>query len=552
MGFLEKIGATSAPNEATQRAREEAPQFEHVTWYKEPGLRKLAFYCVILCVSSAGTGYDGMVFNSYQNIPLWGDYFDHPDGDRLGLLGALYQIGSVCSIPLVPIITDNWGRRLSIAIGFIIITVGGILQGACQDYGTFSGGRVLLGFGNSFAQIASPMLLTELCHPQHRARFTSVYNCLWNAGALIVAFCAVGTVNIDNEWSWRILAILQAVPSAIQLVFLWWIPESPRFLIAKDRQDEALQILAKYHANGNADHPTVQFEFREIRDTIKLEQAANNSSRYIDFFRTKGNRYRLIVIIALGIFSQWSGNAVISNYSARLYSAAGMDSANDRLWLNAGQTLMSMIVSVGMALLVDRVNRRFMFLAATGGMFLTLAFWTLTCGLHERNQAAGANAGMIFCVWIFSFFYSLAWSGLLIGYAVEILPYSLRAKGLMILNIFIQVALLLNTYLNPLAFKAWEAPPVDGEASKTGYGGNTWRLYLIYTIWVAGELTFVYFMFVETRGPTLEELVKIIDGPDANVAAIDLGQIDKSEELEKTNSAEQVHQVGHQVGDNKV
>lgn len=238
----------------------------------------------------------------------------------------------------------------------------------------FSGGRVLLGFGCSFAQIASPMLLTELCHPQHRARFTSVYNCLWNLGALIVAFCAVGTVNIKSEWSWRILAILQAAPSAFQLIFLWWVPESPRFLIAKDRQDEALQILAKFHANGNADHPTVQFEFREIRDTIKLEQAADNASRYVDFFKTKGNRYRLIVIIALGIFSQWSGNAVISNYSARLYSAGGVGSDNDRLWLNAGQTLMSMIVSVSMAMLVDRVNRRFMFLAATGGMFVTLAF----------------------------------------------------------------------------------------------------------------------------------------------------------------------------------
>lgn len=46
------------------------------------------------------------------------------------------------------------------------------------------GGRVLLGFGNSLAQIASPMLLTELCHPQHRGRLTTVYNCLWNVGAL--------------------------------------------------------------------------------------------------------------------------------------------------------------------------------------------------------------------------------------------------------------------------------------------------------------------------------------------------------------------------------
>lgn len=162
-----------------------------------------------------------MFFNSVQNFDSWKDFFDDPRGAELGLLSALYQIGSVCSIPFVPIITDTWGRRLSIAIGFVVMVVGGIMQGACQDYGTFAGGRFLLGFGNSFAQIASPMLLTELCHPQHRARLTTVYNCLWNLGALVVAWTAFGTDFLNNEWSWRIPAILQGAPSFFQLIFLW-------------------------------------------------------------------------------------------------------------------------------------------------------------------------------------------------------------------------------------------------------------------------------------------------------------------------------------------
>lgn len=65
------------------------------------------------------------------------------------------------------------------------------------------------------------MLLTEIAHPQHRARLTTVYNCLWNAGAFIVAWIAFGTDFIGNEWSWRIPAILQGAPSAFQLMFLW-------------------------------------------------------------------------------------------------------------------------------------------------------------------------------------------------------------------------------------------------------------------------------------------------------------------------------------------
>lgn len=61
---------------------------------------------------------------------------------------------------------------------------GAFIQGFSTNMGLFMGGRFMLGFGNSLAQISSPMLLTEICHPQHRGRLTSVYNSLWNAGAI--------------------------------------------------------------------------------------------------------------------------------------------------------------------------------------------------------------------------------------------------------------------------------------------------------------------------------------------------------------------------------
>lgn len=386
----------------------------------------------------------------------------------LGLLGALYQIGSVASIALVPFITDHYGRKLPIIIGCVVMIAGAIMQGACNDLGVFMGGRFLLGFGNSFAQLASPMLLTEIAHPQHRARLTTVYNCLWNVGALFVSWLAFGTDYLYSDWSWRIPALLQAFPSVIQLAFIWFVPESPRFLIAKDRHEEALQILGKYHANGNTQHPTVQFEYREIKETLAMELEAKKQSSYLDFMKTKGNRYRLAVLISLGVFSQWSGNAIISNYSSLLYSTAGIEGSTQKLGLSAGQTSLSLVVSLTMAMFVDKLGRRPTFLIATGGMLGTLACWTLTSGLYEDHGATGASYAMIVFIWIFGIFYSVAWSGLLIGYAIEILPYTLRAKGLMIMNLCVQVALTLNTYANPVAFEYFDP--------------HTWKFYLIYTV----------------------------------------------------------------------
>jgi len=513
MGILSFAKKNPDKSEAVVQAQNEAPQFEYVNWRKDPGLRRLYFYCAILCVASATTGYDGMFFNSVQSFETWKDYFGDPQGGDLGLLAALYQIGSLVSIPIVPLIADNYGRKLPIAIGCVIMIVGAVLQGACQNLGTFMGGRVMLGFGNSLAQISSPMLLTELAHPQHRGRLTTIYNCLWNVGALIVSWVSFGTDFAQNDWSWRVPALIQALPSLVQIAFIYWVPESPRYLMAKDKHDQALEILAKYHANGDVNNATVQFEFREIKETIRLEYEADANSTYVDFFKTKGNRYRLAVLLSLGFFSQWSGNAIISNYSTKLYESAGILGSTEKLGLNGGQTGLSLVVSLTMALLVDRIGRRPAFLAATGGMFVTFIFWTLTCALYEEKGSPGADIAMVVFIWLFGVMYALAWSGLLVGYAIEILPYRLRAKGLMVMNISVQAALTLNVYANPYAFDHFE--------------GETWKFYLIYTCWIAFELAFVYFMYVETRGPTLEELAKIIDGDSAQVAHIDIHQVEK-------------------------
>lgn len=179
-----------------------------------------------------------------------------------------------------------------------------------------------------------------------------------------------------------------------------------------------------------------------------------------------------------------------------------------------------------MATLIDKFGRRPLFLTATSGMFVIFIFWTLTSGLYGEHRSPGSDKALIVFIWFYQIAYSIAWSGLLVGYAIEILPYKLRAKGLMILNITIQVALLLNEYANPVAFQAFGLD-------------HSWKLYIIYTFWIGLELLFVYFMYVETKGPTLEELAKVIDGDDAKVADIDFEQVEK----DVARDSHEVHEI---------
>jgi MFS family permease len=188
----------------------------------------------------------------------------------------------------------------------------------------FIAARFFVGFGGCIAQSSAPLLLTELCHPQHRARVTSVYNTVYNVGSIAATWITFGTFAINNNWSWRIPSLLQAFPSLIQFALLWLVPESPRWLISQDRQEEALGILAKYHANGNENDATVLFEFAEIKETIRKEQVIKKRSNYRDFIRTKGNRYRLFLLCSAGLFSQWSGNGLTSYYFGEIMISIGV------------------------------------------------------------------------------------------------------------------------------------------------------------------------------------------------------------------------------------
>jgi len=101
--------------------------------------------------------------------------------------------------------------------------------------------------------------------------------------------------------------------------------------MSKDRPEDALRTLATYHAGGDINNSTVQFEYREIKETIKLEAVARATTGYMDFFRTKGNRWRLAIIVSLGVISQYSGNALFSNYMNTVYEGAGIKDQDQKL-----------------------------------------------------------------------------------------------------------------------------------------------------------------------------------------------------------------------------
>lgn len=112
---------------------------------------------------------------------------------------------------------------------------------------------------------------------------------------------------MEGDVSWQIPSGLMALLPLMTVPALFMMDESPRWLVSKDRADEARANLAKTHCGGDINHPLVSFEMVEIEETLKAEKEANETTSWADLWATPGNRHRLWICVSLGIFAQWSG-----------------------------------------------------------------------------------------------------------------------------------------------------------------------------------------------------------------------------------------------------
>jgi MFS family permease len=171
--------------------------------------------------------------------------------------------------------------------------------------------RLFLGMGIPFCISGASQLIAELAHPREAAVLNGLFNESWYVGAIMAAGVTLGTYSLHSDWAWRIPSLVQIAPSLLQLSFIWFVPESPRWLLSKDRDDEAFDILVKYHAEGDRDNAFVRAEFAEIRLRVRHE-IEGSRRKWIELFQTPGNRKRAIIAACVGLFSQWSGNGLVS------------------------------------------------------------------------------------------------------------------------------------------------------------------------------------------------------------------------------------------------
>jgi sugar porter (SP) family MFS transporter len=353
--------------------------------------------------------------------------------------------------------------------------------------------RMVLGHGIVYAIIAGAALLGELGHPKERAFLGSMFNAFFGVGAVLGAGIVVRTLLIPNDWSWRLPSLLQALPSVLQVLFAYTVPESPRWLVSKDRSEEALEILIKYHAEGDASQELPHIELAEIRKALELENEAR-SRGWAELYQTKGMRHRALIGIAMGLFTQFSGNNLISQYLVPILKKIGITDPKIQTRYNVGTEAWGFLVSIILASIVPRYPRRRMYLLCASCLLAVYTAWTIAQARNRITGTAASGYAVLVFIFLYKPAYCIGYNALTYVYMVEIFPYYVRTKGLSLFQFFGRSASVFGSSVNPI-----------------GLENLDWKYLIVYVAWLCFEVVFIYFLFPETYGKTLEELTFLFE-----------------------------------------
>ncbi|KAL4879124.1 general substrate transporter [Aspergillus karnatakaensis] len=458
------------------------------------------YWCVFTAFCCAcANGYDGSLMGSITVMP----HFKATMGSRntgweVSVMTSLYSVGSILTTPFAAAVSDRWGRRMGMVCGAIGIIIGSIIAASSYSLAQVTVGRFVLGSGIQFMTVAAPAYSMEIAPPQWRGRCTGFYNCGWFGGSIPAALVTFGTQYIDNNWSWRIPFIGQCAACIIVLGSVYFIPESPRYLFAQGREQEAIDFLAKYHGNGNANSRLVLLEVEEIRGSIHQE-LQDGRLPWWDFrclFDTHEGRWRSAQVLMMGVFGQFSGNG-LGYFNAVIFEELGVKSTAQQLGYNI-LTEGLKAISAGTAVsLTDRMPRRKVLVLGTFGCAFMLAIngaLNHRFGLDQTNVSLGQAALAFY--FLFNVVNAFTYTPLQGVVPVEALDTVRRAKGLAFYGFLTGCLGFINTFCTPLANE------------------NIGLNYIwVFVGWDCIETVCWYIFGVEAQGRTLEELSWVYKQP---------------------------------------
>ena len=442
----------------------------------EGSFRFVLFVAVVTAIGGFLFGYDTAVINgsnSYLRLHM------NLNSAQEGAAGASAILGCIPGAMFAGFLSDRFGRKKLLFLCALLYAASGILSALPRTFEQFLAARFMSGLGIGASSLVCPIFIAEIAPEKQRGRLGSLFQLGIVTGIFLTLFINKVIQGMGDEaWNiafgWRWMLGMEAVPAVVFMLLLFTVPESPRWLTQKGREEEAREILGKVGGMQHADR-----ELIAIRASMSEEEG-----RFAELF-TRSYFRPLLIAMLLMAFSQFCGINAIIYYSTKIFAAAGAvknAAFASSVWIGLVNLLFTFVAIA----LVDKAGRRPLLLVGTAVQVaaLSLVGWMF----HTQRNGLPLLTGIV------GFIAAFAMSTGPMSWLIcsEIFPNKVRGRAMSVATFVIWT----SCYIVAQTFPILNDSPVIGPAI---------------TFWVyAGvsllSLMFVYWMVPETKGRTLEEI----------------------------------------------
>ncbi len=405
-------------------------------------------------------------------------------------------IGSILGVSCAGIISDRFGRRITMFVSSVLFLVSALGCAICMNFDQLVIYRIIGGVGIGVASIVSPLYISEISIAAYRGRLVSLYQLAITMGfltAYLTNFYLLNTFNdhyifsntflhqIFNSEIWRGMLGMEVFPAMLFMVVICFIPESPRWLIIKGKDHKAAHIFSRIYGN-------MQSAMKQVNETKQVITAEVKSDWRL--LLTPGFSKALLIGISLAILGQFMGVNAVLYYGPTIFQENGL-SGGDSLMYQVIIGCVNFFTTLIALLIIDKIGRKKLVYYGVSGMIVSLLIITF---YFYYAESLHIHSYMLLCGFMFYIFCSaISISAVIFVLLSEMYPAKVRGIAMSVAGLSLWVGTYLIGQLTPWMLK-----------TLTPAG-----TFLLFALVCIPYLLIVWKLLPETAGKTLEEIEMI-------------------------------------------
>jgi len=495
-------------------------------------LRNRRTFAIAVFASLGGLlyGYNQGVFSGVLNmnnfIKQMGD--DATDSGKKGWLVAILELGAWFGVLWTGFLCDRLSRKRTIVAAVVVFCIGVIVQSSAFHASSIYGGRFITGMGVGCLSMAVPLYNAELAPAEVRGSLVALQQLAITFGIMVSFWIDYGTQFIggtgDNQSpaAWRIPLALQLFPAIILGIGINFMPYSPRWLVSKGREEEAIENLSKARMMPK-ESDLVQIEFLEIKAEHLFEKQTSEEYfpqyqdgtfmsdiklgfwSYFSLLQKKTLLYRVAVGSLTMFFQQWTGINAVLYYAPSIFQKLGLTGNSLSLLATGVVGIAMFLTTIPAVIWVDQVGRKPVLVSGAFLMAACHIIVAILTGLFHDSWDTHVAQGWVACVfvWIFAMGFGYSWGPCAWIIVSEIWPLSVRGKGMSI-----------------AASSNWMNNFIVGQVTPTMIDHLGFGTFVFFGAFSFLGGIFIWLFVPETKGLSLEEMDNVF-GDSAGTAAAD-------------------------------